>query len=142
MEHWCVFIHIQIKKNIRIFSMFKGHVIFKRIHTPPFSVVSLCLVLFVKKTKQIQPLVVNQLPFLFRISKTKYLKEKNNWIKNEKNTNHQNELCWMNKGLDVCIKMSIDVHVSDLKSRTKNGLLITNNMIQKRPFFSILLLKF
>lgn len=71
----CIYTYTN-KKNIRIFSMFKGHVIFKRIHTPPFSVVSLCLVLFVKKTKQIQPLVVNQLPFLFRISKTKYFKEK------------------------------------------------------------------
>lgn len=66
----CIYTYTN-KKNIRIFSMFKGHVIFKRIHTPPFSVVSLCLVLFVKKNKTKTTIGCQPITFSFSNIKNK-----------------------------------------------------------------------
>lgn len=78
-----IYTYTTIKKNIRIFSMFKWHVIFKRIHSPPFSAVTLCLVLFVNK---------NQLPIFFFFEYQKQIFKEKLKIK-KKHTNHKQKNC-------------------------------------------------
>lgn len=86
---WSIDVYLYIynnKKNIRIFSMFKGHVIFKRIHSPPFSAVTLCLVLFVNK---------NQLPIFFFFEYQKQIFNEKLKIKNT-HKSQAKELCGIN----------------------------------------------